>query len=87
MIGRCVDVAPLLKWTEEQQHREILMSEVRTPDKQVMVNTDLVFLNSQIWSFLNLNLQTNSAAMVKFEAVEPLHGIEVWRRPVVPHLQ
>ena len=84
LVGKCRDMRPLLAWAEDQQHRSIAVEELQGLQARLMVDPDLVNFNQQLLSVLSLNLQSNASASTRLQNVEVLHGVEVWRRIVVP---
>ena len=40
--------------------------------------------SAALWSFLNLNVGLQGDARTKFDQAKELHGLDVWRRIVVP---
>ena len=68
LISRCPCAEQFLKWCESKMNEVIGMDQISNLQQELMLDVPAEWLASEIWSFLNLNLQGN--ALTSFENVE-----------------
>ena len=84
VIGVYPELMTLLKWAEDQQHREIRATEISALKETLMLDMDPVWLSQRLWSWVQLCLKDDDNIQLAFNNVEPLNGLEFWRKLVVP---
>ena len=84
VVGVYPELMQLLKWSEDQQHREIKATDVPQLKDQLMLDMDPVLLSQRLWSWIQLCLKDDDNTALAFNNVEPLNGFEFWRKLVVP---
>ena len=81
-IGQQPDIEILLDWVENQQHKEIKQTDVKSCG--LALDADPVQVSQRIWSWLQIPLLDSGTPELDSNNAEPLNGLEVWRRLAVP---
>ena len=87
IVGKAHEMEPLLKWAEHFQDTPIQLHQVEACRRSALIGeADPMRSNRELWSFLNLNVAGLHAREARrlFDGVQRLHGLEAWRRIVVP---
>jgi hypothetical protein len=84
VVGVYPELTQLLKWAEDQQHREIKAAEIGALKNSLLLDMDPVLLSQRLWSWIQLCLKDDDNMELAFNNVEPLNGLEFWRKLVVP---
>ena len=84
LVSRAASVEPLLEWSEQRQ-KQVIQPQDLAPlsGSEHCPMHEASELSRNLWGYLNLALAGSVQAKV-FNQVPRLHGLEAWRRLVVP---
>ena len=83
--NRCMKA--YIKWIEDHGETEITAEEVKSLEHSRHIEAcDMSYIQASeaLWSWLNLAIGTNASGRLKFDNVDELLGVEVWRKLILP---
>ena len=82
VVGVYPELMQLLKWSEDQQHREIKSTDVPPLKDQYMLDVDPVLLSQRLWSWIQLCLKDDDNTALAFNNVEPFPCLQLTLRDI-----